>query len=146
MRAVGPGEARSTSLAPVSPFKLSGAKNVFLETIKRGDLDSDLESDYHPKSQNQDAADGKRSIVLRLYEAYGGHASVELAVADALEVVGAYETNLLEDDYGAKALEMTALTGGDEGKSVVKLEFRGFEVKTVKLVLKGSGSGLTTKG
>lgn len=86
--------------------------------------------------------------MLRLYEAYGGHASAELAVSDALEIVGAYETNLLEDDYGAKVLEMKASSKGEEGegKSVVKLELRGFEVKTVKLVLKGSGSGLTTKG
>jgi alpha-mannosidase len=100
--------------------------SVFLETIKRGNLDVE-------------GKDGRRTIVLRLYEAYGGHASVRLQI-NVPGVVSAYETNLLEDDAGleALALEPTAGEGGQQqsGESLsIRLAFRGFEVKTIKLVL-----------
>lgn len=96
--------------------------NVFLETIKRGDLD---------------APNGPRTIVLRLYEAYGGHACVNLQV-NVPGVTAAYATNLLEDDAGAEALALEETTGewGEEpGKQVLRLAFRGFEAKTIKLML-----------
>ncbi|KAF8259316.1 glycosyl hydrolases family 38 N-terminal domain-containing protein [Lactarius quietus] len=112
------------------PFAIFGNDHsVFLETFKRGDLDSD--------------ADGKRTIVLRLYEAYGGHATVGLQV-NVPGVVAAYSTNLLEDDEGAEALALEAPMAEEEeaplvGGVVVRLKFRGFEVKTVKLVLAKDG-------
>jgi alpha-mannosidase len=103
---------------PLPPFVLFGEdSSVFLETIKRGDLDG---------------KDGPRTIVLRLYEAFGGHASVELLI-NVPDVVAVYETNLLEDDAGAEAL---ALEQQQSGESVsIRLGFRGFEVKTIKVVL-----------
>jgi alpha-mannosidase len=117
----------AAAVPPRVPFALFGRDHsVFLETIKRGDLDSD--------------ADDKRTIVLRLYEAYGGHATVYLQV-NVPGVTAAYSTNLLEDDDGAEVLELAQptaeapLTGG----IVVSLAFRGFEVKTVKLVLAKEG-------
>ncbi|KAI0319402.1 glycoside hydrolase family 38 protein [Amylostereum chailletii] len=108
--------------APPSTFSLSGAKNVILETVKRGDLDSDK--------------DGKRTVVLRLYEAYGGKARVNLHLHSTLNVAEAYTTNLLEDDAGAEKLEIATVQGGGVN---VPLAFRGFEVKTVKLVLANEG-------
>ena len=62
---------------PPRPLALAGAHNVILETLKRGDLDSD--------------AAGRRTVVLRLYEAYGGHARADLRVAGTLPVVAAYD-------------------------------------------------------
>ena len=100
---------------------------MFLETIKRGDLDVD-------------GKEGHRTIVLRLYEAYGGHATVSVQI-NVPGVVAAYETNLLEDDAGAEALKLDQTTGEGEGQRQsaeslsIRLAFRGFEVKTVKLVL-----------
>ena len=100
---------------------------MFLETIKRGDLDVDGKG-------------GHRTIVLRLYEAYGGHTTVGLEI-NVPGVVAAYETNLLEDDAGAEALALERTTGEREGQRPsgetlsIRLAFRGFEVKTVKLVL-----------
>ena len=115
---------------PPRPLALAGAHNVILETLKRGDLDSD--------------AAGRRTVVLRLYEAYGGHARADLRVAGTLPVVAAYATNLLEDDAGAEPLEFVRAPGdnaaeGTAADYVVPLEFRGFEVKTVKLVLARQG-------
>lgn len=112
-----------------APFSVSGAHNVFLETIKRGE-DDDVSA----------TGDGSTTVVLRLYEAYGGHAQVRLNIASNVRVAKASIVNLLED-AGAELSVMKA--EGDEelgwGGSV-KLKFRGFEVKTVKLVI-GAGFG-----
>jgi alpha-mannosidase len=107
------------------PFVVFGRDhNVILETIKRGDLDA-LEGR------------GPRTIVLRLYEAFGGHACVCLQI-NVPGVAAAYATNLLEDDAGAEVLTLEQTTGewGEQpGKLSLRLAFRGFEAKTVKLVL-----------
>ncbi|KAA1467023.1 hypothetical protein DENSPDRAFT_876986 [Dentipellis sp. KUC8613] len=121
MRFIPDGSA-AAQVAPRAPFTLSGAKNVFLETIKRGDLDDDTK--------------GRRTVVLRLYEAYGGHALVKLHVASSIAVQEAYVTNLLEDDIGAEPVE---LANAAQAGVTAQLSFRGFEVKTVKLVLAAQG-------
>ena len=114
------------------PFVLFGRDHsVVLETIKRGDLD-------------RDRADGARTIVLRLYEAFGGHASVILQI-NVPGVTAAHATNLLEDDgagAGAETLALEQTTGewGEQpGEQSLRLAFRGFEVKTIKLVLAKEG-------
>ena len=55
----------SNALASSSPFKVTGAPNVALETIKRGEDDTS-------------ETDGKRTVILRLFEQYGGHAKAAL--------------------------------------------------------------------
>lgn len=127
-----PNSGTIAATVPRPPFVLFGRDpSVFLETIKRGDLDVDGKG-------------GHRTIVLRLYEAYGGHATVGVQI-NVPDVVAAYETNLLEDDAGAEALTLARMTDEGEGQpqsgesQSIRLAFRGFEVKTVKLVLsKGS--------
>jgi alpha-mannosidase len=101
-----------------SPFKVLGASNVFLETIKRGD------GDKH---------DSETTVILRLYEAYGGHARVALNIGSQLSVQKAFVTNLLEDELD----ELNILRADDteHTAAILMLEFRGFEVKTVKLVI-----------
>ncbi|KAG5635742.1 hypothetical protein H0H81_010225 [Sphagnurus paluster] len=108
-----------------SPFSIEGARNVFLETVKRGEND-----DYGNGS-------GAITIILRLYEAFGGHAHAKLNIASHLPLSKAYVTNLLEDDED----ELNIMHTEDHGttSSSLKLDFRGFEVKTIKLVLKHTG-------
>jgi alpha-mannosidase len=62
-----PSGGASSSIVPRMPPFLVHARhnNVFLETFKRGDLDD---------------VKGVRTIVIRLYEAYGGHASIGLQI------------------------------------------------------------------
>jgi alpha-mannosidase len=48
-----------------SLFKVVGDKNIFLETIKRG------EDDDHSKLEG-------KSVILRVYEAYGGHGRTKI--------------------------------------------------------------------
>ncbi|KAF8878221.1 glycoside hydrolase family 38 protein [Infundibulicybe gibba] len=106
-----------------SPFSIKGGKNVFLETIKRGEDDN-----LGEKSASKATA----TVVLRLYEAFGGHAQVQLHVASHINIIKAFATNLLEDDQSE--LKVSHVNEGG-GASTIKLDFRGFEVKTVKLVL-----------
>jgi alpha-mannosidase len=107
-----------------APFFVSGGHNVFLETIKRGD-DDDFSS----------SASSSTSVVLRLYEAYGGHGQVKLNIGSHINVVRASITNLLEDQ--GSDVEVIPTSGAEkEGSSgYLNLNFRGFEVKTVKLVI-----------
>jgi alpha-mannosidase len=118
-----------SSIVPRAPPFLVHARhnNVFLETFKRGDLDD---------------VKAVRTIVMRLYEAYGGHASIGLQINMPQRVVAAYETNLLEDDAGAKSLALETTTGEwneRPGDTLLRLMFRGFEVKTIKIVLAKDG-------
>jgi alpha-mannosidase len=114
----------ASTVPHMPPFIVYGRScSVFLETLKRGDLDD---------------AKGIRTVVLRLYEAYGGHASVCLQVNMPQRVIAAYGVNLLEDDVGADslALERTMGEWGERpGEQMLRLVFRGFEVKTIKVVL-----------
>lgn len=108
-----------------APFSIRGAPNVIIETVKRGD--DDFFSD-----DTDETPDKPSTVVLRIYEAFGGHAQAILRVNGAFEVAKAYETNLLEDNL--KELSLIR-RDGVESDVEVKLNFRGFEVKTVKLVL-----------
>ena len=110
-----------------APFLVSGAHNVILETVKRGD-DDDV------------SGSGPKTIVLRLYEAYGGHTTVRLLISTSVGIEKAIITNLLEDDNeDGLGFTATAEEEAEQGYShFLKLSFRGFEVKTVKLTL-GSG-------
>lgn len=101
-----------------SPFVVQGASNVFLETVKRGE--DDRFSSPPPSTS---------TVILRLYEAFGGHAQAQLRIASHLPVTKAHVTNFLEDD----AEELNIFRAHND--VMLKLDFRGFEVKTVKLVI-----------
>lgn len=110
---------------PKTPFWVSGASNVILETIKRSD---------------DEIFDGKQDgefsvIILRLYEALGGHAFAKLKIAGNLQVLKASLTNLLEDHL--ETLEITKATN-KESTTSISLSFHGFQVITVKLVVASS--------
>ena len=138
-----------TSRAPSSLlekplFRILGAPNVILETIKRG------EDDFFDRDQPANSSETPQTIVLRIYESFGGHARAFLRISGALGISKAYETNILEDEVGedetVKTLDVTHDVTDEKGKEgegdvEIKLDFRGFEVKTVKLILGGGASG-----
>jgi len=117
------------------PITLDGTRNVFLETVKRGE-DDDFSS---PVSFDSCSSSKPSTIVLRLYEAYGGHGEVNLYIHRHIGVVKAYSTNLLEDSPDDAEVAITRVSEGADtergGAAVIRLKFRGFEVKTIKLVL-----------
>ncbi|WRT70534.1 uncharacterized protein IL334_007532 [Kwoniella shivajii] len=116
-------------LALSSPFKLENAPNVMLETIKRGEDDDFSE-------------DGKKTIILRLYEHLGGHAKATLKVT-GLSIIKAEIVNILEDHIETLKVHTpskhTASDQEDKPKkeevSELKTSFRGFEIKTVRLTI-----------
>lgn len=106
-----------------SPFCIGEASNVFLETVKRGD--NDKLGTQHSET----------TVVLRLFEAYGGHGQAKLKVAKHVPICKAFLTNLLEDEID----ELDVVCAHGTGDTVLKLDFRGFEVKTIKLVIGTKG-------
>ncbi|KAI8992732.1 glycosyl hydrolases family 38 N-terminal domain-containing protein [Trametes punicea] len=117
-------EAYVVRLMHLKPsFSVEGAPNVFLETVKRG-----LDDDFTHEAASP-------TVVLRLYEAYGGHGKVTFKIASRIPVVKAVITNLLEDE-----LEELNLNRSEDQSFALPLEFHGFEVKTLKLTLGDSCS------
>lgn len=111
---------------------MEGARNVFLDTVKRGEYDS------FEKAVNldDDKSVTTTTVILRLYEAYGGHAHARLLISCHLPVVKAFTTNLLEDEDEELYVLRSSDYSSDGGSGcTLSLSFRGFEVKTVKLVL-----------
>lgn len=97
---------------------VEGAPNVVLDTIKRSD-----DEDFTCRGENKESV-----VILRLYEAFGGHAQARVRVGGGLQVKKASLTNLLEDE-----LENLELTQDAEGATSFAIKFRGFQVATVKL-------------
>jgi alpha-mannosidase len=98
-------------------FQLRGDSNVFLETIKRSE-------------------DFDENLIVRLYEAYGGHARVRLM--SPLPVSSIKEVSILEEEITAD--EMGATYSDDdlewEAQGFVQLEFKPFEIKTLRLSMR----------
>ncbi|WOO78143.1 Alpha-mannosidase [Vanrija pseudolonga] len=95
-----------------TPFTVSGARNVTLEAIKRG----------------EDDTEANKSVIIRLFEQFGGAANATLNIAN-LDFKRAEVVNILEDHI--EELEITR----DGAGASVELPFRGFEIKTVRLTL-----------
>lgn len=92
---------------------MTGADNVVLETVKRGEADRE--------------GGPERTVVLRLFERYGGHARATLHIR-GLHVHQLQSVNILEDTGESLQLEPW-----DDGETRVIIPFRGFEIKTIKL-------------
>jgi len=112
---------------PKTPFSVHDAPNVFLETIKRSD-----DEKFSDKKESESSV-----VILRLYEAFGGHAVAQLKIASDVTVSKAILANLLEDDL--ETLTITQPTG-DKPFSTVTVPFRGFQVVTVKLMIGASSA------
>lgn len=105
-----------------------------METIKRGEYD-DLET-------SESDSESTTTVVARLYEAFGGHAQATVVIGGQFSgrVVKAVTTNLLEEEDEEMQIMDATADGFDASSSVVKLNFRGFEVKTLKVTLKRKGT------
>jgi len=106
----------------LNSIQLAGDPGVILETIKRGEDDEDIETSLKniPKRKG-------RSVILRIFETYGGCASAKIITT--LPIKSVYKTNLLEDD--GKAIKF------DKGDtcSEILIVMRAFEIVTIRLVL-----------
>ena len=71
------------------PIVLRGDDNLVLDTVKRGEDDMDVSLGDLPKRQG-------RSVIIRVYDALGGHGKGTIETTWPLRKV--FKTNLLEDD------------------------------------------------
>ncbi|KAG9009030.1 Glycoside hydrolase, 38 vacuolar alpha mannosidase [Tulasnella sp. 427] len=114
------------SLLHTPPFIVEGAPSVILDTVKRGDDD-----DFSSSSAD-------KTIVLRLYEAYGGHARPKVKISKYIKVSKATITNLLEEEI--EEVRLMRAESAEEG-CCIALSMRGFQVVTVKLFLENTADG-----
>jgi alpha-mannosidase len=105
-------------------FKIHGADNLVLDTIKRGEDDEDVSTDVGMLGKK-----GGHSVILRIYDALGGWSRGVLTWGD-LDVKRVVRCSALEDEESEVKVEEL-----EEGGKGVKLEVRAFEIATVKLVL-----------
>ncbi|UPX11266.1 Alpha-mannosidase [Ascochyta rabiei] len=110
----------------LSAFKILGADNLVLDTVKRGEDDEDVSRGELPVHKGH-------SVIVRVYDAMGGRSKAVLSWGD-LKVKKAVKTNALEDEEEdlTESLVSAEATGSAKG---VKIEIRAFEVATFKLVL-----------
>ncbi|KAG8972660.1 Glycoside hydrolase, 38 vacuolar alpha mannosidase [Tulasnella sp. 425] len=118
--------SNTESLLHTPPFRVEGAPSVILDTVKRGDDD-----DFSGSSTD-------KTLVLRLYEAYGGHARPNIRIAKYIKVHKALITNLLEEEI--EEVKLIGPESAEEGCSI-PLSMRGFQVVTVKLFLEDTADG-----
>ncbi|KAI7833296.1 glycosyl hydrolases family 38 N-terminal domain-containing protein [Kickxella alabastrina] len=101
-------KAASSSAMTAAPyFSVTAAPNVVLDAVKAPE-------------------DGSHDIIVRLYEAYGGHASATVSIKIGASSV--VKTDIMEER--ADNLELRTLANG-AGKSVV-VDFKPFEIVTLR--------------
>ena len=104
--------------ALMSGFRIAGALNLVIDTVKRGDDDEDVSVDNLPKRKG-------KNIFVRIFDSLGGKSTGKLYWGN-VPVKKVFYSNLLEDD--GKELPISK-----DGS--VDLTVRAFEVVTLRLQL-----------
>ncbi|KAL5339219.1 glycosyl hydrolases family 38 N-terminal domain-containing protein [Aspergillus crustosus] len=120
----------------LSNIKLTGSDALILDVVKRGEDDSDIDSD--PDLAIPGAKRKGRSVILRIYESLGGKTRGTIEIG--WDVKKVWRCNVLEDDEAELEVEVgdIGLDGGEkEGRrgKKVDIELRAFEVATFRLQL-----------
>ncbi|KAF3001839.1 Glycoside hydrolase, 38 vacuolar alpha mannosidase [Curvularia kusanoi] len=112
----------------LSAFRILGADNLILDTIKRGEDDEDVSRGELPVKKGH-------SVIVRVYDAMGGKSKGVLSWGE-LDVKKVVKTNALEDEEEDVSESMVVVEQEEGGKvKGVKIEVRAFEVATYKLVM-----------
>ncbi|KAF2634934.1 alpha-mannosidase-like protein [Massarina eburnea CBS 473.64] len=120
-------ESTDAHASALTNFHISGAPNLVLDTIKRGEDDEDVSTGLLPTKPGH-------SIILRVYDALGGKSKAILSWG-SLKVKNAFKVNALEDEEVDLKDQIVDMEGGGDVKKGVWIEVRAFEVATYKLVL-----------
>jgi len=99
-----------------SPIKVTGDSSLILDTVKRGEDDSDV-------SRGDLAVRKGKSVILRIYESLGG--TSKGAIETTLDVKKVWKTSILEDDGAELKI----------AKGKVDIKLKPFEVATFRLQL-----------
>lgn len=63
------------------------------------------------------------------------HRTAKLTISSGLKIIKAELANILEDHQEDLKVNNVSANSGDKNESEIKLAFRGFEIKTVKLTV-----------
>lgn len=107
----------SLSSAPIKLVSDDGFDSIVLDTVKRGHDDEDVSRQDGLRVQ-----DG-RSVIVRVYEALGGHSRA--TIKTSFDIVSVTKANILEDDLEDVSSENNQFS----------IKLRPFEVATYKLRL-----------
>lgn len=102
-------------------LSIKGAPSLILDVVKRGEDDADVSWDGTPVRPG-------KCVILRVYESLGGKARG--TIETTLPVKSAFKCNVLED-IETDGLDIAT----EDGRSVIKIELRAFEVATYRLQL-----------
>ena len=102
-------------------ISVSGSPSLVLDTIKRGEDDTDVSRGELPVRQG-------KSVILRVYESLGGKSRGW--ISSTLPVKRVWKCNILEDDE----LEVS-IVKSEGGGVKARMELRAFEVATFRLQL-----------
>lgn len=107
----------------LSSFRIHGADNLVLDTIKRGEDDEDVSRGELPVKKGH-------SVILRVYDSLGGKSKGVLTWGE-LKVKKVVRCNALEDEEET----VEGIVDVESGRKGVKIEVRAFEIATYKLIL-----------
>ncbi|TKA51106.1 hypothetical protein B0A53_05892 [Rhodotorula sp. CCFEE 5036] len=108
------------------PFSVVGARNVVLDTVKRGE-----EDDFSARSKHE-------TVILRLYEAYGGAAKAKIAatIPEGRKIASAELVDILERKVEDLTVSDQSVSGSASSTFNIDLpRMRAFQIVTVKLTL-----------
>jgi alpha-mannosidase len=111
----------------LSMFRIHNAPNLILDTIKRGEDDTDVSRGDLPVKKGH-------SVILRVYDAMGGKSKGVLTWGE-LDVKKVIKVNALEDEESEICIDEIDVEGESEKEKGVVLDTRAFEVASFKLVL-----------
>lgn len=113
--------------ALMSSFRLKNSdKGLVVDTIKRGE--DDQENIEHESAERRLRNNGRRNVVLRVYDSLGGRAKGEIFWDEkAVKVQQVWKCNLLEDDL--EELDI------GHGRDNMRIELRAFEVASYRFLL-----------
>lgn len=133
LKIVGHTAGSTDNSALLNTFRIHGAPNLVLDTIKRGEDDEDVSRGELPVHKGH-------SVILRVYDALGGKSKGVLTWGN-LPVQSVTKVNALEDhledlnDRVVEVVDEDVQDGTGKAGKGFKLEVRAFEIATYKLLL-----------
>lgn len=97
-------------------LELRGDSSIVLSAVKRADAD---------------ATSNQRRVVVRVYEALGGHAKGYLS--STLPIKEASEVNILEDEIDRVLLDVLTEMSDDNAAERIPIQLKPFEVKSIRV-------------
>lgn len=109
-----------SQLPQLPSIQFDGPRNIIISAVKRGENDIDVSVDDLPIRKS-------RSVIVRLYDALGGHTAGKIVTELSIKKVT--KVNLLEDDQEDIPFKISS------SQTIIPIKLRAFEIATYRLEL-----------